>query len=313
MSDSLRLNKKNKKLFKLLSGIVFTVFIAGSVYFLYRILFPSQFFTQSFENVNSLKNTITDVSQTDKFVAFFASTGEDFSEVKVDIELKKGSASINKHSLDLRKSYKSFFYPKGPALDLPVDFSENLLAASADSIFVLGKDQKNPIDNPLTFISLGYNWNNIESKEFDPGKYERKKLLNISSAHPDRTILATDKNQYYLIEGSFKRKLNQSSELRAMKYKNNIIVQENSLKTKENCQLKKRFILKRKYTCIIPIEKISGFSGKDYRFELPLISENVKIKKIDLEFKKTLSKNNLFIFLADIKNKIIARFTGQKL
>jgi len=63
----------------------------------------------------------------------------------------------------------------------------------------------------------------------------------------------------------------------------------------------------------MPIEKIAQFAGKDYRFELFNAPENVKIKEINIEFKKTPSKNNLFIFFADVKNKIKSRFTGEKL
>lgn len=312
MTENLELNKKDKKLFNILRILIFVVFILGLAYFSCRILFPSEYFTQSFDNMNSLKNTITDVSKNDESVSFFASTAQDFSEIKVDIELREKSLQFEESSLSLKKSYKAFFYPSSPSINVP-DFKGNTLASSAESIFVLSKEEKSPIDNPLTFIGLGYNWNNIESKKIDLSKYEKNKLLNINSAHPNGTILETDTGKYFLIIEGTKGELNTSQQLKAKDLKNNILVKEKSLITQENCQLEKNIIFSNKYSCVIPIEKISEFDGKDYKFELSNISGGANIKEINLEFKKSFNKNNLSIFIADTKNKIRARFSGENL
>ena len=313
MTNKLRLDKKDKKLFKILRFFIFVIFILGSIYFAYRILFPSEYFTYSFRNTNSLKNTITNVSESQNSISFFTSTPQDFSKIKIDIELEKKSTPLENTSLNLQKSYKSFFYPESSLPNQLPNFNENLLAKSAESIFIITQNRKYPIDNPLTFKGLGYNWDNIEAEKIDLSEYEKKKLLNITSIHPDGTILATDEHQYHLIEENKKRKIDISQFPNVVNFKNNILVQEASLNTKESCQLKNNFIFQRKYSCIIPTEKIIQFFGKDYRFELSSIPKNTKIKKIDIEFQKTPTKDNLFIFLADIKNKIKARFTGQKL
>ena len=313
MDSKLKLNKKNEKLFRVLCFFIFAIFVSGSIYFVYQVLFPSEYFTQSFQNINSLKNTITDVSQKENSISFFASTSQDFSEIKMEIKLEKKSVPIENSYLELKKSYKSFFYPKAPPLDKNIILKENLLVSSADSYFIVGKDKKNPIDNPSTLTGLGYSFDNRELEEIDLGEYEKDKLLNITSTHPDGTILVTDENNYYLIEDGFKKKIDNSLLSSAENYKNNIFVQETSLKTQENCQLENNLFFKKKYHCTIATEKISQFSGKDYRFELSDIPEEAEIQEINLEFKKTLNKNNLFIFIADVKNKVRARFTGEKL
>lgn len=314
MDKNLRLNEEDKNILRISRFFIFIVFIIFSVYFSYRLLFPSEYFTQSFENMNSLKNTITDVYESGDSITFFASTPQDFSEIKVEIEIKEKSEKFENSNLNVRKSYKSFFYPEAPISDNDLLFNENSLVASAESIFVVGNGEKTPFDNPLTFTGLGYLWENIEDENIDLSTYEKGKLMNITSSHPDGTVLLTDGNKYYLISEGVKKEITLESLLsKAKRYKNNIAVQEESLIINENCQLKKNFIFKKKYTCTMPIEKISAFNGKDYLFELSSVPSDTEINKIDLEFKKTLHRENLSIFIAEIKSKVKARFTGEKL
>ncbi|MDD3498011.1 MAG: hypothetical protein PHH24_00705 [Candidatus Moranbacteria bacterium] len=264
--------------------------------------------------MNSLKNTVTDVSQSENSISFFASTPQDFSKIDISINLEKKSDPISVSQINVKKSYKSFFYPEAELREsLGTDIQENLLVASEESYFIAGNRQKNPIDNPLTLTGLGYAFENRETGEIDLSEYEKEDLLNISSAHPEGTILHTDKDNYYLIENGFKKKINLSEYPYVKDFKNNISVQEGSLAIGEVCHPDQHPFFKRRYSCTISAEKLSRFSGKDYRFELSDIPKSVKIAKIDLEFKKTPNKSNLFLFLADTKNKIRARFTGEKL
>jgi hypothetical protein len=278
MNDKLKLGLKNKKILSALRLTIFILFILGSLYFAHRLFFPSEYFTQSFENMNSLKNTITDLSSKEDNLVFFASSDQEFSEIRVSVTLQKKSSSLKNTNVDLRKSYKAFFYPTTPEKHIPSTLDENLLISSPNAIYIIGEGKKSPFDNPQTFEGLGYAWENIEPHPVDLSEYEKTKLLNITSAHPENSVLATDTGKYFLISNKEKQILDTKKTPRVKDFKNNILVQEKSLEVTDNCQLEKAFLFKNRYYCTIKIENINNFSGKDYQFKLSDIDNNIKLK-----------------------------------
>ena len=103
--DSLQLNKKDRQIYKFANFAFFFLFAIFVIFMSFRIIFPSQFFTYSFANVNSLKNTITDMAQKDSQLAFFASTPLNFSQLKITLELSKSQMDLADKRISVRKGY----------------------------------------------------------------------------------------------------------------------------------------------------------------------------------------------------------------
>lgn len=301
-----QLNKKNERIYKFANFIIFFLLAIFAIFILLRVIFPSQFFTYSFANINSLKNTITDVRQADDWINFYASTPLNFSQLKINLELSAAMPETENQRITIQKSYKAFFYPQTASLNNLDGKEENALVSIDDSVFIVGNQKKTPIDSTVTFESLGYNWDNLRANTTDLSSYEKQKLSDLNAAHPAGTIFRTTENStYYFIENFTKKKIiNPLIE----SIKNPITVEEKSLAIEELCTLKKSYLFNKKYSCVASLSQLARLIGKDYRFTMTSLPANVKIKKIDLEFKKSISRNNFQFFLSELKKKILYRF-----
>ncbi|MDX9913453.1 MAG: hypothetical protein RBS77_02640 [Candidatus Moranbacteria bacterium] len=305
-SDSLQLNKKDKQIYRFANFIIFFLLTLFILFMLVKVIFPSQFFTYSFANVNSLKNTLTDIIQDENWINFYASTPLNFSRIKVNLELDKSSPKLDNQKIIVEKSYKAFFYPEGSVLTNLDSKEENTLISIDDSVFIIGNQQKTPIDSTVTFESLGYDWNNLAANTTDLSLYEKQKLADINAAHPTGTILkTTGNNYYYFVENYTKRKIVNPA---AGNIKNAIAVDEKSSAKYDVCVLEKNKLFNRKYSCSVPLSQIVNLIGKDYRFTIADLPTDIKIKKIDVEFKKSLTKDNFQFFLSELKKKVLYRF-----
>ncbi len=304
----LKLNKADKLIYKYANFIILFLFVMFLIFILAKTVFPSQFFTFSFANINSLKNTITDVAQGDNRINFYTSTPLKFSHVQIELELKESAPEIENKIITVQKSYKAFFYPETASLVNISDKEENSLVSIDDSVFIIGNKKKTPIDSTVTFESLGYSWDNLHLNTTDLSTYEKQKLANLDAAHPTGTILKTaEKSSYYFIEDYTKKRItNPSTE----SIKNSIFVEEKSLVTKELCTLEKKSLLNKKYSCTATLSQLAKLIGKDYRFVIDDLPADIKIEKINIEFKKSISQDNFKFFLGDLKKKILYRF-GQ--
>jgi len=305
----IKLNKKDYATYRLWRNFIYVVFLILFLFFSYRLIFPAKYFVYFFNHSNSLKNTLHDISQQKNFLKFYASTPQDFSNAKVEIELKKKNPNFANKKIYLQKSYRAFFYPNGAPLTNLDNISENSLVASGISVFIVGHNKKFPINNPITFQSFGYDWNSVESgTKIDLSKYQKQKLFTINSTHPDGTVFITDKNNYYYAEGNKKRKLQNIPNSDLKKLKNPIFVNEKSLTINDFCILKKKPLTEKKYYCLVSLEKFSSLIGKDYRFKINDISDNTQFEKIDLKFEKSANLKNLKLFFSDLKKKLLIRF-----
>lgn len=304
--NPLQLNKRNRQIYKVANFIIFSLFLIFVILMLTRVIFPSQFFTYSFLNINSLKNTITDLTRQNNWLAFYASTPLKFSEIKINLELSEKTKTFNGQTISIQKSYKSFFYSESTPIENLSGREENNLVSVDDSVFIVGNQKKTPIDSIMTFESLGYDWNKLKLNTADLSSFEKQKLADINAAHPSGTIFkTTESSTYYFVENFTKRRILVPP---IEKIKNPVSVNENSLNTKELCTLKINTLFKNRYSCIVPISEIDSIIGKDYLFIINNLPSEIKIKKIDLEFKKSINKNNFNFFLSELKKKIFYRF-----
>lgn len=276
------------------------------IFTLARVIFPSQFFTYSFANINSLKNTIMNMAQADDKMNFYASTPLNFSQIEINLELASPVADFKNQKITLQKSYKAFFYPEASSLDDLKNKEENSLVSIDDSVFIVGNQKTTPIDSTLTFESLGYSWDSLRPNTTDLSAYEKQKLADLNAAHPTGTILKTTSGStYYFIENFTKKKIVNPS---PNNIQNAIAVDEESLNKSDFCILEKNKLFPKKYSCEVPLSQIVGLIGKDYRFTLDGLPANIQIKKIGLKFEKSLTRENFQFFLGELKKRMLYRF-----
>lgn len=302
---SLKLNKKNKRTYLILNSLALFIFLILIIFISYKIIFPSQYFTYSFENTNSLKNTITEMKDIPNGLEFFSSTPFKFSDIVITVKAKNESVSIfNVPKIKINKSYKSFFYPEGNPLENLEPDQENILSSIDNSVYIVGQNKKTPIDSTETFEALGYDWKNVSENKNDLGSFEKQKLADMNYAHPNGTIFKTiENNEFYFIENNTKRKIAETNPL----VKNPIRVNSRSLETQKSCTLMKSFKFSSNYRCRVEISEFEKLIGKDYKFNLTGLFPK-DIEKIDIEFKKSPSLDNFKLFLFELKKKILYRF-----
>lgn len=99
-------------------------FLGFAVYACFLILFPSQSFEYFFLTPSALKNTIIDprignepISKgklgDSKILTFNTNTVGNFSHATIEFELAKKSAAVSQADIQVRKSFRAFFYPQG--------------------------------------------------------------------------------------------------------------------------------------------------------------------------------------------------------
>lgn len=302
---SLKLNKKNNKIYLTLNLLALFIFLIFLIFISYKIIFPSQYFTYSFKNTNSLKNTISDIKEAPNELEFFSSTPFNFSDIIITVKTKNEPISIfNIPKIRIKKSYKSFFYPESNSLENLSPDQENILSSIDNSVYIVGQNKKTPVDSTETFEALGYDWKNVSENKNDLGGFEKQKLADMNYAHPNGTVFETiENNEFYFIENNTKRKIEEINP----PVKNPIRVSDQSLKLQKSCTLMKSFKFSSNYRCGVEISDFKELVGKDYKFNLTGLSSK-DIEAITIEFKKSPSLDNFKLFLFELKKKILYRF-----
>lgn len=187
----------------------------------------------------------------------------------------------------------------------PIGFADGSLISFGDSAYLVSSGKIYPIDNPVTFQNKGFSWEDIITASSDELElYEKTKLFNINDSHPDGIVYKTDTtSKYFILKDSEKHPLLSENIAKSWLRKKPIIVSSESEEIIEKCELKKKTIGANSFSCQIPLEKIQAMFGSDYEFELAG-QEVIELKKIEVNFKKDINKNNLKSSLLTILNRI---------
>jgi hypothetical protein len=329
LTKNIQLSPTWQKRYSILRFFVYLLFLASASYFSYKVLFPSLPFYFFFETPNATKNTIIEPrlpgNATLKkgavaggnlvFDTTLSSFKGEFSQVKVNFTLEKNSPEIDSGTITLRKSYRAFFYPEGDPITAPLEdlskFPSGSLLSNGISAYITENNNIFPINNTITFESMGFDWADVIPASSDEiGAYVKGKLFTIASPHPDGTIFVTqDKSRYYLIEGGKKRELVGQAVINSYLKRNPILVDEKSLETQSQCDLKATWsIFNKSYSCVVPLDNLRAMAGNDYQYEINF-GDDIEVKEADATFGKTLNWNNLISSLSNIKNRIL--YGGQ--
>ncbi|HAV11435.1 MAG TPA: hypothetical protein DCX32_02725 [Candidatus Moranbacteria bacterium] len=191
-------------------------------------------------------------------------------------------------------------------------FSDGTLLAADISVYVVSGKNIYPINNPVTFESMGYLWSDvITANSEEVGIYEEQKLFTISSPHPEGTIFyARDNGKYYYIQNGTRREILSSAILSTYPRKNFIQVEEKSLTTEVLCDIKPRLKILGLYRCGAAIDQIKNLPGNDYQF-LATTVEPVKIETLNVNFSQVLTRENMMRSLASLKNRVTNNYIAQ--
>ncbi|MFC1756354.1 hypothetical protein ACFLY1_00200 [Patescibacteria group bacterium] len=194
-----------------------------------------------------------------------------------------------------------------------IGFADGTLISYGISAFIVSRGKIHPINNTITFESMGFDWEDVIPVDGEEiGIYEKTKLFDISQPHPDGTTFADkETGRTYLIENGARRIFATRKVIDSYLQKGPVLADENGLQKEEICSLKKNFSFAKKYSCTMQLNEISDFQGNDYQFKLTSDSD-VQISEIRVTFKKNFNSNSLKFSLGDIRNKIKLNYGIQE-
>jgi hypothetical protein len=192
-----------------------------------------------------------------------------------------------------------------------IGFRDGTLLSSGISVFLVSGNKIWPINNPVTFVSNGWNWNDvIPSSGEEIGIYQKEKLFTLKTPQPNGTLFF-DKaaGKYYLIADGKKHELVGKDVINFYSKSNPLAAEEKNLNIKAQCNLTKSFGLSRKYNCTIPINELKNLSGNDFEFEASF-GNDVDIQDISVTFKKEINMANFKSSLSTLKGRALLNY-GQ--
>ncbi len=193
-----------------------------------------------------------------------------------------------------------------------IGFADGTLLSSGLSGFVVSREKILPINNVTTFESMGFNWDDVIAASGEEiGIYEKSKLFTIDQPHPDGVILSDkEMGKLYYIQDGKKREFTGPNIINSYLKKGPVSVEEKGLKITNQCKLKRKIGFSIRYGCVMPIENMKALTGNDYQFVLNSDSD-IRIKEINIMFKRNLALENLKLGLSDIKKKIIVNYGSE--
>ena len=298
---------------------LYLVFILGALFLADRILFPSQTFTLDAANRGATSSTSLYNSGTGQdYSLLSAYSSENFSNATIRIVSDKGAASLAGQTVSVRKTYQAFTYPVSPQpASLPVadanssSFADGTLLSFDNAVFVVVDGKVRPFNNPITFLSFGYNWSDVVPVSEDKiGLYQRAKLFTIDLPHPDGTVFLTrDSGQYFLVQAGQKLQITDPEILKSYATNAPIPVDEKSLDFNLSCVLKKDLWPLNSYSCTVPVAKLGQFLGNDYQFRIG--GTEKYLSQASVTFLRALNWSNARDVLSVIKQKFLNNYGYQ--
>ena len=201
-------------------------------------------------------------------------------------------------------------FSRYPLSEIPIGFSDGSLISYGESVYIVSDNKILPVNNPVTFLEKGFAWEDVIAASADEiALYEKTKLFNIKSVHPDGTVFTSIENaKHYMAKGSKTHLLPSQNIADSWLRHSPITFSEKSLEAVSQCAIKQDFF--GSYSCEIPIASLQQLAGTNYEFVMKL-DNDAKIGSLEVSFKKDISRTNLVAFVRDIYNKIKNRYAPQ--
>lgn len=202
------------------------------------------------------------------------------------------------------------FLDRYPVSSEALGFADGTLLSFDISVFIVVQGKIMPFNNPLTFLSFGYQWKDVIPATGDEiGLYQRDKLFTIDRPHPDGTIFkTTEAGKYFLVKNGERRPLVGNNILMAyLREKSPVSASEQSLKFSKACRLGKNFWPLHSYQCTLTVAPLDRFPGNQYQLSANNISRSA-VSYVNAIFFRSINWNNMRDSLAIIKNKILVNY-----
>ena len=192
-----------------------------------------------------------------------------------------------------------------PTMDDLAGFADGTLVANGDSVFIISSGNLLPVDNVQTFENKGYSWNDVLNVgEDEIAIYQKAKLFNIKSPHPDGTIFKTSEDAtYYMIENNEKHLLPSTEVAASWLKKEPIMASQKALDIYAHCNLKKKLFSASSYSCKIPLDIFYNLAGFTYEFSF-VSDTKLQPDSLSVDYKKDVTKANLKTFILNLYNSI---------
>jgi len=192
-----------------------------------------------------------------------------------------------------------------------IGFRDGTIISFNDSIYIISDHRAHPIADAITFETFGYSWDDViqvNSEEF--GLYTKAKLLTLKQSHPDGTLFkTTEKDQLFLYEHELNHEIFGDALYFSDIQNTPIDIEAKSLEHETSCELKNsKLPFQSSWSCLLPFDSLINAERSDYQFNLSS-SEPINITHLEVTFRRTLSKENIFFTLSTLKNRLLLRFT----
>ena len=204
------------------------------------------------------------------------------------------------------------FFASYPASETSLGFADGTLASSDASVFILSGGKSYPIANAETFVSMGFNWNDVLALQPEElGLYEQQKQFNDSQPHPDGTLFVDQKtNEYFLIENGEKRPIKSLAIIKTYAKQKPIIADQQSLLASVSCKLKAQMLTEDTFSCAAPLQSINQFPGNYYQIDAKFLVA-AKISQMNVTLSTPPDWQHIHASLGNIKNTLKTNYTQQ--
>lgn len=216
------LEKKNYKIYKILQSILYAGSFIFGCYLIFLLLFPSGYFTFSFVNFHSNKNTLKDPRniegillekgeiQENKEMFFNASLAGKYSKAKFTLDLNKKSDKIENAKVEIKKSYRAFFLPEGK----PIGFQEGALIKEKDNFYIISEGKARKFESKNILFLMGFSeasFANVSQSDliYNPAGDP----INNSNEYPNGAVFKIGDNFYLLADSKLKKFISSSAYL----------------------------------------------------------------------------------------------------
>lgn len=201
------------------------------------------------------------------------------------------------------------FLSKYIVSETSLGYEDGTLASSDVSVFILSQGKSYPVQSAETFLTMGYNWDNLTPVTTDElGIYEKQKQFTSDSPHPDGTIFLDQKtNSYFLIENKFRRPITNEAVIKSYSKRKAVLASLEDSARKVSCNLKKNTSAIDLYFCKASVAELQSIIGNYYQVTADFTAQT-NLNNLNITFSTQLSWPNMRDSLSKIKTRILARF-----
>lgn len=183
-----------------------------------------------------------------------------------------------------------------------VGFADGVLMDYQGGVYVSSEGKARPIDSPQSFLSKGYTWEDvIPVTEEEFLAYAQGETYNARRVHVDGTVFVdTTSEETFFVENGKKRRI--SGDNIYSQFKNLPLVVIDAHPETVRCIVQEDVI---GYGCVL--QAPHDGRGVEYQFSF-IPSSNGALSSMSLVFDKEINKENLSMFLSNLRSRIMKRF-----